>query len=318
MLGFFAALRTALYGEQQREAQTVMRRGSGGPPPHHKGGKRGSMKKSFGILEKVEEVGVENLLSASPLPEEDGSGRWSFGQGRSPSASSRESSVARSEEEEEDEDELEPVQPGSLTINTAVSTPAALAERHRRPKHQQVSSLMPPQQQHFQEQQIAEQYHQQQRGLPATVGQLQAPSFSLYGRPSLDPRALGSLPPSVGPGVTSAAVRQDFSPVGGVVMGGRGPGRVVVLGSSPGERRPAQLSGALGVPATPGTGALLRQQRAAGGGGGVRTDLGSVPMVTADAPAAASSPGGNQDDRHHPGFIGSIANIFFGRKGGLL
>ena len=91
------------------------------------------------------------------------------------------------------------------------------------------------------------------------------------------------------------------------MVGGRGPGRVV---SSPiGEKRPQLISPALGVPGTPGTGALLMQQRRGDAGGPgmmVRPDLGSVPVTAA---------GGRKDES---GFIGSITNMFFGRKGGFV
>ena len=210
VLGFFASLRTALYGEQQKEAQMTIRR---------KKGK--SVSKKLGILEKVEEVGVENLLSASP----------------NPYMSSRESSVSRTSSDW-GLDELEDIQPGSLTLSTS-----------------------------------------------DTIGQLNAPSFSLYGRPSLSPGDLGRLPPNEETGRYLG---------GGAVMGGRGPGRVI---SSPGEKRPPQLMGALGVPGTPGTGALSHPV-------GIRPDLGSVP--------------GMKQHEESAGFIGSITGMFFGRKGGLL
>ncbi len=305
MLGFFSALRTAIYGEQQKEAQTNIRRQQQQQPPHHqhrRGSRRGGLKK-FGILEKVEEVGVENLLSASPLPEERGtpSSRFSFGR-----ASSRESSGSRDLDGEEGDDELEPLQPGSLTINTASSTPAAMAAQ-RRPKHHQLTQLMPsPLQSPLLQQ-------QQPRSLDGAIGELRPPSFFLYGRPSLDPRALGSLPPNIGgavDGISGGLPSLGHHP--GPMVSGRGPGRTV-SGASPGERRPAQISGALGVPGTPGTGALLQQQRT----GGVRPDLGSVPIVTTATPGQREE-GEHGQKKPNSGFIGSIANVFFGRKGGLL
>ncbi len=241
VVGFFSALKAALYGEQQKEAQSTLRR------QHHRKSisKRGGLKK-FGILERVEEVGVENLLSASPLPD---------------SGSSRGSSISRVNSY----DELEAILPGSLTVNTGRDVSV-------RPKHQSLT------------------IHQEDER-SATVGQLQPPTFSMFGRPSLDPRALGSLPPTVG----------SLGGIGGsgAVMGGRGPGRMMGM-VGPGERKPAMPAGALGVPATPGTGAISR---------GVRTDLGSVPIVAVTT----------EEEKQQPaGFIGSIANVFFGRKGGLL
>lgn len=115
----------------------------------------------------------------------------------------------------------------------------------------------------------------------STVGQLSAPSF--YTRPRLDLNELGHVP--------DRHQQLGSNLGGGAIVGGRGPGRVMC---SPGEKRPV-LIGALGVPGTPGTGALKRQ------------DLGSVPMMS-------KSP---NKDESSSGFIGTITTMFFGRKGGL-
>ncbi len=268
VLGFFSALRSALYGEQQKEAQqsTTLRQQHQQPHPtqHRRGSRRGGLRK-FGILEKVEEVGVENLLSASPLPEE----RSFFFR----SSCSRESSESRQRNQAVD-DELELLQPGSLTINTAASTPASQLGAQRKP-------TVPLHQQN------------QPRSLDTSIGELKEPSFAQYGRPSLDPRALGSLPPNVGSRGGSSSFGETSA------VSGRGPGR-----------HPAQLPGMLGVPGTPGTGALLMQQQHAGS---VRPDLGSIPIMTSDPEQMEQ-----QNLWQSGGFIGTIANVFFGRKGGLL
>ena len=66
VLGFFASLRAALYGEQQKEVKTLRRK--------HKKTKRDSKKPKLGILEKVQEVGPERFLSpARGLTEDEGS-----------------------------------------------------------------------------------------------------------------------------------------------------------------------------------------------------------------------------------------------------
>jgi hypothetical protein len=58
--GFFASLRSALYGEQQKEVQAQILRS--------KRKKKKTFAKRLGILEKVEEAGIERFLSASPAP----------------------------------------------------------------------------------------------------------------------------------------------------------------------------------------------------------------------------------------------------------
>lgn len=250
VVGFFSSLRAALYGEQQKEVQTLRRNK-----------KKSMMKKKFGILAKVEEVGVENLLSASPAPS-------------STEGESRESSVAREDALSSrlsdfdlryvtsgDEDELEAIRPGSLTIPHQSRVPSSPAN--------------------------------------STIGQLNPPAFSIYGRPSLSPADFGQIPPS-------AAQYPNHSPylLGGpstAVMGGRGPGRMV---ASPGENRP-QLLGGFGVPGQPGTGALSKTAVPLT----VRPDLGSVPVTSKNL---------SPQQQEQQGFIGSITSMFFGRKGGLL
>ena len=237
--GFFSSLKAALYGEQLKETHTLRRRS-----------KKAKVKR-FGILEKVEEVGVENLMSNSPAP---------------PFYDSRESSLSREDislyDLNTDKDELEDIEPGTLTLPPGHPTG----------------------------------YSSYKSGDP-TVGQLTAPAYSVYGRPSLSPLDFGQIP-QYPTGDSNKLIG------GGAVVGGRGPGRVIQ--SSPGEKRP-QLLSALGVPGTPGTGALRIRQGRPGEKLAVRKDLGSVPVTR--------SP---ESEQPSTGFIGSIASMFFGRKGGLL
>ena len=60
LLFFFFSLRTALYGEQQKEVMTLKKKA--------RKSKKGQ--KKLGILEKVQEVGPERFLSPAPLEEE--------------------------------------------------------------------------------------------------------------------------------------------------------------------------------------------------------------------------------------------------------
>jgi hypothetical protein len=121
------------------------------------------------------------------------------------------------------------------------------------------------------------------------AGQLKAPAFSVFAPPTMSPNELGTLPLMAG-----SDYRSGFAPgVHGNVVGGRGPGRVI----SPCEKRPNLPGVAFGVPGHPGTGAL-------------RTDLGFVPVSTGRFNRA-------QSESEQTSFIGSIAQMFFGRKGGL-
>ena len=260
---FFSSLKAALYGEQQKEIQIKRRK---------------SMRKhtKFGILEKVEEVGVENLMRDSPAPSDISSSREG-----SLSRSSSEFSVKMKKSKTEarmphalsdfdlrfmhadDTDELEEIRPGTLTRNKASG-----------------DYVQDP-----------------------TIGQLNAPSFSMFGRPSLHPGELGRVP--------SPAFDADAAPAsnalgGGAFVGGRGPGRAV---SAPGEKRP-QLLGLMGIPGQPGTGALLVPPPEKGAPASLRPDLGSVPLTKSPVDDPSGGPGA--------GFIGSLTTMFFGRKGGLL
>lgn len=122
------------------------------------------------------------------------------------------------------------------------------------------------------------------------IGQLTVPSFSSLGRPSLNTVELGKVPPH------EEAPEPAFS---SPRVGGRGPGRIV---SPAGEVRAG-----LGVPRRPGTGAL----------GGKRLDLGTIPGTSTDTSLEPVQPEG-RGMVQSKSFVGSIANMFFGRKGGYL
>jgi hypothetical protein len=91
VLGFFASLRTALYGEQQKEVKTLLRKKKKQPI-------MASNKSRLGILERVQEVGPQRFLSPTPL---------------------RESSA---EVDEKEMDELIDIRPGTLTISRGMAT----------------------------------------------------------------------------------------------------------------------------------------------------------------------------------------------------
>ena len=262
--GFFSSLRAALYGEQQKEqirTNSLKRQRGAAAAGKMKTRKKGKPMK-FGILEKVEEVGVENLMgTASPAPTlglstESLAASAALG-------SSRDSSLSRSGSSD-------------ILLEDFASGGGGRGDLTFHGDHGS--------------------------GRRSFVGQLSAPSFSIYGRPSLNPSDFGSVP------MTAVSPEGDETkcriPTGGAsVVGGRGPGRVI---SGPGEKRP-QLSAGFGVPGHPGTGALARQLD--GSRSGVRSDLGSVPVTTTGALVVPT------DER---GFIGNIASVFFGgRKGGL-
>ena len=136
------------------------------------------------------------------------------------------------------------------------------------------------------------------KGQSPMSGQLSAPNYLMYGHPSLNREDFGQVPSHRFASLESG-VSGYYSGAPAVVEGCDSGCTIL----SPGERRPTQLQGALGVPGQPGTGALL-----------IRPDLGSIP----DKPEVGigrqrSSVG----ERKQIGFIGSIASMFFGRKGGL-
>ena len=132
------------------------------------------------------------------------------------------------------------------------------------------------------------------------IGQLSVPSLSATGRPSLQKTEFGKTPALTDPGLATV-------PSGLCSFGGRGPGRIV----SPGGQKPG-----LGRPARPGTGALGQAL------GSQRKDLGTIPGHFESQP-------GDGEMTLHPersvsgsgipqsaSFIGNIANMLMGRKGG--
>ena len=114
------------------------------------------------------------------------------------------------------------------------------------------------------------------------IGQLRVPSLSATGRPSLQKAEFGKLPSSDPAGLRSNILCS---------FGGRGPGR------------PGGQTGALGVPGRPGAGALAQAL------GERRGDLGKVPGLEH---SQIDSVGIQQSSS----FMGSLTDMFFGRKGG--
>ena len=268
--GFFSSLKSALYGEQQKEVKTLIRK-------KRKKDKQRQYKR-LGILEKVEEVGVENLFSSN-TPSNNSSSTAASKYYMSGSKTHKNLKFYASDEYDSADaslcQELEDITPGSLTVGTR--------DVHGAPINSD-----------------------------RTVGQLSAPSFSMVGRPSLNPGELGQVPCT--PSEHNYPYTNKHQVLGGgVTIGGRGPGRVI----SPGEKRPTFPGGALGIPGHPGTGALT--------GAVVRPDLGYVPSSSATKMHADVGVGAAnfqqypfENGSEHGGFIGSITSMFFGRKGGLL
>ena len=114
------------------------------------------------------------------------------------------------------------------------------------------------------------------------IGQLSVPSLSATGRPSLQKAEFGKLPSSDPAGLRSNILCS---------FGGRGPGR------------PGGQTGALGVPGRPGAGAVAQAL------GEKRGDLGKVPGLEH---SQIDSVGIQQSSS----FMGSLTDMFFGRKGG--
>ena len=84
----FFSLRTALYGEQQKEVLTLKKKA-----------RKSKARKKLGILEKVQEVGPERFLSPAPLEEES------------------EVEEAEVQHLNQDWDELIDIKPGTLTVS---------------------------------------------------------------------------------------------------------------------------------------------------------------------------------------------------------
>ena len=244
--GFFNSLKTAIYGQQRKEHRQSKRE------------KRMQDKRhKLRIMEAVEEVGVENILSekeGTPLSMPSlsalSSGNKPSKKKGPPVPMGLSDFDARYLGALDDFDELKDITPGTLTLTS---------EAPRDPMD------------------YTEEW----------IGQLTVPSFSSLGRPSLNSVELGKVPAheEVPHGPAFASPR----------LGGRGPGRIV----SPGEARPL-----LGVPGRPGTGAL----------GSKRGDLGTIPGTSDET--QLDRPTENRGMVQSTSFVGSITNMFFGRKGG--
>ena len=240
---FFHSLKTAIYGQQRKEHRQSKRE-------RRMQDKRHKLR----IMEAVEEVGVENILSekeGTPLSMPSLSAASMPSKKKGPPVPMGLSDFdARYLGALDDFDELKDITPGTLTLTS---------EAPRDPMD------------------YTEEW----------IGQLTVPSFSSLGRPSLNSGELGRVPaheePPTGPAFASPR------------LGGRGPGRIV----SPGEARPL-----LGVPGRPGTGAL----------GSKRGDLGTIPG-TSEEPQP-ERPAEERGMVQSTSFVGSITNMFFGRKGG--
>lgn len=221
--------------------------------------KRKPVMKRLGILEKVEEVGIERFMSSSPAPssiDEERSDNFWANLAKEQASKHKPDLLS---------DELEEIEPGTLTVSRGATNTKSLGDK----KPKQTSKKDSP-----------------------VAGQLKPPSFNVYAGPNLSPSELGKLPL-----VMDSDYRAGFPPViPGAVVGGRGPGRVI----SPCEKRPNLPGMGLGIPGQPGTGAL-------------RTDLGFVPVTSASVNRYYRA----QSEPEETSFIGSIAQMFFGRKGGL-
>ena len=264
---FFSSLKSALYGEQEREAKTIIKNKTAQQRKYGKG--RHAAAKKFGILAKVEEVGVENLLMGYDSDSGDslaGSGYYMSG-----SKTHRDLKSYTEAMDVSSCNEFEDIVPGSLTV---MCTGGQQGPDNR--------------------------LQEGWSSTDSTIGQLTAPFFSMFGRPSLNPNELGSVPVVSSPGGAAAAAGQSHM---GTVISGRGPGRV----GGPGQKRP-MVNSYFGVPGVPGTGDLERS---------IRPDLGSVPSPASGLPQSQSWSSDYSGDSAEGGFIGSIGSLFFGRKGGL-
>lgn len=290
--GFFTSLKNAIYGQQRKEHRSKKQRL-----------KMEDNRHKLRILEAVEEAGVDAIFSdkeSTPLSMPD------LTIDAMP-ANLKQISVTRGQDKVpfiglsdfdarylpalDDFDELADIAPGMLTLT---------GEAPRDP------------------QEYTEQW----------IGQLTVPSFTSLGRPSLESKEFGKVPEQQGGGGGgSGSVTPRM-----IGMAGRGPGRIL---------SPSENKAGLGVPGRPGTGAL----------GGVRTDLGTIPgtgvlgeknidLGKIAQPSVLEAPRidlgtvpRNRDEEceddvepqqqgvtrgmvQSHSFMGSIANMFFGRKGG--
>lgn len=294
---FFSYLKKAIYSEQVKEAtQAAAKTQAVAARKHHLQRKK---LKRLGIMQKVEEVGLENLFSSSASSQSSSSDAESVvifpdKARKSPyylSGSQTHSDLKalsfqavpfddEGAHDPADELLLLDIVPGSLTIG--------------------LNGLLHPERRQG----------QLNPGDP-TIGQLRAPALP-HVRPSLRPGDLGRVPPPRSPSLGSAGFALSGS--GSYpAMGGRGPGRVI----SPGQKRPVLEDGdnLFGVPGQPGTGALTRVLS-------VRPDLGTVPSMTVSSSVGSGTFQGRgappPPPEEQPSFIGTLASMFFGRKGGLL
>ena len=182
---FFSSLKSALYGEQQKEAKTLIRK-------KHKKYKQKQFKR-LGILEKVEEVGVENLFSNNNKPANTSSSNYYM----SGSKTHRNLKFYGNGTNDGDDtsccEDLEDIEPGSLTVGTRDSSGVPMYPENE-------------------------------------VGQLMAPSFATSGRPSLNRDDLGRVPCAPKEASANPHTSRYNALGGGGTIGGRGPGRVIAPG----------------------------------------------------------------------------------------
>jgi len=238
-------LKTAILGEQRKE---------------HKANKIKSRlskrRGSFGIMETVEEIGVENLMGDKAMSP------------ALPNLISKPSHLPDFDAlylgSADDFDELEDIEPGYLTLTKGM-------EPERDPYE----------------------YTKQ------WIGELTIPNYT--SRPSLHQAELGKIPPE-----TFSYADDSADPE--LSRRGRGPGRF-------GNLNDMKLTG-MGVPGRPGTGALGVMV------GGQRNDLGTIPGRDSSSfesydPTSCELSVTSAGISQSTSFVGSIANFFFGRKGGF-
>jgi len=179
---FFSSLKSAIYGQQRKEHRSSkMRR------------KMEEKRHNLGIMEAVEEVGIESMFSdkeGTPMslpPLDTVKSGGSSGKSKSKGLPSGLSDFdARYLGALDDFDELEDITPGFLTLSESTDPPRN-----------------------------SEEYTKE------WIGQLTVPSFSATGRPSLQKKELGRLPVS----------EHNLNPPSQLCnVGGRGPGRIVSPG----------------------------------------------------------------------------------------
>jgi len=261
---FFSSLKAAIYGQQRREHKNYRQK----IRSHEK-------RKMLGIMEAVEEVGLDNILSdkeGTPMSIPD----LSLIEKGTSQNNKRASSFELSDFDVrylgvlDDFDELEDIKPGLLTLNQSTEPSRDPVEYTKE-----------------------------------WIGQLSVPSLSFAGRPSLHRQELGR-PPPLSDVHRHSQQKMDLG-VQGHNMGGRGPGKI----ASPGEVKPPNQMSGMGVPRHPGTGAVMSSL------GSQRNDLGTIPgLQVTDEGGGVSEEARSTGIPQSASFVGSITNIFFGRKGG--